>query len=88
MIDSSSINLSSSTAYNDLPKFLYISQKHVLSTDIFKQIQWHTILDNHYIDRNEVFFFYLSICYLYVYICMYRYIVISLNIYICCIFEH
>lgn len=57
MIDSSSINLSSSTAYNDLPKFLYISQKHILSTDIFKQIQWHTILDNHYIDRNEVYFF-------------------------------
>ena len=66
MIKSSSIILSSSlssTAYNDLPKFVYLSQKHILSSDIFKQIQWHTILDNHYIDRNEVYVFDLSICY-------------------------
>jgi len=51
---SSSIILSSST-YSDLPKLvLSISEKHELSTDVFNQIQWHTMLDNNYIDRNEV----------------------------------
>lgn len=55
--NSTSITLSSSlssTTFSEVPKVISISQKHVLITNIFKQIQWHTILDNHYINRNEV----------------------------------
>ena len=48
-------NNSTPLSYTDIPK-ITITEKHTLSTDAFKQIQWHTLLDNDYITRNEVMY--------------------------------